>query len=256
RRMHPSIAPMLDRAAYIGGFDGVSSIAGAEELGKDPMGTMPHALIIVFRDKVEAWKAFDKHMPEDVPRIALVDTYSDEKEEAIKAAKALKDKLDGVRLDTPGSRKGNFPELIREVRWELDIRGFEHVDIVVSGGLDEYSIPSLAEAGAESFGVGTSVTNAPVLNLAVDIVEVEGELAAKRGKLGGRKNVWHCKNCAKNVVKLESEEKPNCPGCDGEMESGLELLVRDGEIVKDLPSPDVIRDRVIEQLENFELDIE
>ncbi|KXA96770.1 nicotinate phosphoribosyltransferase, partial [candidate division MSBL1 archaeon SCGC-AAA259I09] len=77
----------------------------------------------------------------------------------------MKDKLDGVRLDTPSSRRGDFAKLVREVRWELDIRGFEHVDIVVSGGLDEYSIPPLIDAGAESFGVGTSVTNAPVMDL-------------------------------------------------------------------------------------------
>ncbi len=254
RRMHPALAPMLDRAAYIGGSDGVSSIAGAEEIGKEPMGTMPHALMIVFGDQVEAWKAFDKDIAEDVPRITLVDTYSDEKEEAIKAAEALQEKLDGVRLDTPSSRKGSFPELIREIRWELDIRGFEHVDIVVSGGLDEYSIPPLIEAGADSFGVGTSVTNAPVLDLAMDIVEVEGKYAAKRGKLSGRKDVWRCKECSEIKVKLSDKEKPECPKCGGETESVLEPLIKDGKIVKDLQSPEEIQEKVITQLENFELE--
>lgn len=254
RRMHPALAPMLDRAAYVGGFDGVSSIAGAEEIGKDPMGTMPHALMIVFEDQVGAWEAFDKNMPEDVPRIALVDTYSDEKEEVIKAAEALQDSLDGVRLDTPGSRKGSFPELVREIRWELDIRGFEHVDIVASGGLDEYSIPPLIEAGADSFGVGTSVTNAPVLNLAMDIVEVEGKYSAKRGKLSGRKKVWRCKDCLEMKVTLADEEKPKCPKCGGKTESLLEPLIEKGEIVKDFSNLDKIRERVITQLEDFELE--
>jgi len=41
RRMHPAIAPMIDRAAYIGGCDGVSSVASAERLGLTPSGTMP-----------------------------------------------------------------------------------------------------------------------------------------------------------------------------------------------------------------------
>lgn len=254
RRMHPALAPMLDRAAYIGGLDAVSSLAGAEEIGKEPMGTMPHALIITLGDQVRAWKAFDEHIPEDVPRIALVDTYSDEKEESIRAAEALKDSLDGVRLDTPSSRKGNFPELVREIRWELDVRGFEHVDIIASGGLDEQSIPPLLEAGVESFGVGTSITNAPVLNLAMDIVELEGEPAAKRGKFGGKKRVWRCEDCLKNTVLLEGKEQPDCSRCGGETKDALEPLIEDGNIVGDIPSPDDIRERVLEQLQYFELD--
>lgn len=251
RRMHPAMAPMLDRASYIGGFDAVSSIAGAEEIGKDPMGTMPHALMITMEDQVKAWKAFDEHMPEDVPRIALVDTYSDEKEEALRAAEAVED-LDGVRLDTPSSRRGNFPELVREIRWELDARGYEDVDIVVSGGLDEDNIGPLAEAGADSFGVGTSVTSAPVLDLAMDIVDVEGRPAAKRGKFGGEKEVWRCENCLEMLVTLREEEKPDCPECGTEMAKALEPLIEDGEIVRDIPSPDEIRERVLEELENFE----
>jgi len=46
RRMHPALAPMLDRAAFVGGFDGVSSLKGAEAVGVEPTGTMPHALIV------------------------------------------------------------------------------------------------------------------------------------------------------------------------------------------------------------------
>lgn len=254
RRMHPALAPMLDRAAYIGGFDGVSSLAGAEEIGKEPMGTMPHALMITIRDQVKAWVAFDENVPEEVPRIALVDTYSDEKEESLRAAEALKGSLDGVRLDTPGSRKGNFPELIREIRWELDARGYKDVNIVASGGLDEESIPPLVEAGADSFGVGTSVTNALVLDFALDIVEVEGELAAKRGKLGGRKEVWRCEECLENWVTLEGDEVSECPSCGAGTQRILEPLIENGEIVRDLPGPDEIRDRVLKQLEKFELE--
>ena len=185
----------------------------------------------------------------------MVDTYSDEKEEAIKAAEALQDRLDGVRLDTPSSRKGNFSQLINEIRWELDIRGFEHVDIVVSGGLDEYSIPSLSEAGADAFGVGTSVTNAPVLNLAMDIVELEGKPAAKRGKFGGSKGVWRCQDCLEYVVKPSDKKNPTCPDCGGRTESALEPLVKNGEIVREMPSPDEIRDRVLDQLGKFEVEV-
>ncbi len=253
RRMHPALAPMLDRAAYIGGFDGISSLIGAKTAGVKPTGTMPHALIIVFGDQVQAWKAFDEVMPEDVPRVALVDTYYDEKIEAVMAAEALKDRLFAVRLDTPGSRKGDFAEIIREVRWELDVRGYKHVKIFVSGGLNEEKVKVLSEAGADAFGVGTYVSNAPTIDFAMDIVEIDGKICAKRGKLGGRKEVWRCVECLTDVVLPFGKPQPNCPKCGGKMEPMLKPLIKNGKIVAKLPSPKEIREYVLKQLEKVEL---
>jgi nicotinate phosphoribosyltransferase len=239
---------MLDRAAYIGGFDGVSSLSGAKAIGAEPMGTMPHALIIVFGDQVKAWKAFDEVIPPDVPRVALVDTYFDEKIESIMAAEALKDRLYGVRLDTPGSRKGDFAELVREVRWELDVRGYQHVKIFVSGGLNEESVRVLSEAGAEGFGVGTSVSNAPTVDFAMDIIELEGKLVAKRGKLGGKKQVWRCPECLVDTVQPFKSPQPNCPECGGKTQPMLNPLIEKGKIVAELPKPSEIRQYVLEQI--------
>ena len=253
RRMHPALAPMLDRAAYIGGLDAVSNIVGAKLIGKKPVGTMPHALIIVMGDQVEAWRAFDEVIEPEVPRVALVDTYYDEKVEAVMAAEALGERLFAVRLDTPGSRRGDFAEIIREVRWELNVRGHQHVKIFVSGGLDEYNIPELRAAGAEAFGVGTSISNAPVVDFAMDIVEVEGRPCAKRGKLGGKKQVWRCPECLVDVVKPFGSEAPECPRCGGEMEAMLKPLIKDGRIVAELPKPDEIRAYVLKQVEKLEL---
>lgn len=253
RRMHPALAPMLDRAAYIGGFDGISSLIGAKTAGVKPTGTMPHALIIVFGDQVQAWKAFDEVMPEDVPRVALVDTYYDEKIEAVMAAEALKDRLYAVRLDTPGSRKGDFAEIIREVRWELDVRGYKHVKIFVSGGLNEEKVKVLSEAGADAFGVGTYVSNAPTIDFAMDIVEIDGKICAKRGKLGGRKEVWRCVECLTDVVLPFDKPQPNCPKCGGKMEPMLKPLIKNGKIVAKLPSPKEIREYVLKQLEKVDL---
>jgi len=247
RRMHPALSPMLDRAAYIGGFDGVSSLKGAEIVGEKPTGTMPHALMIMFGDQVKAWKAFDEVVASDVPRVALVDTYCDEKREAILAAEALKDKLYGVRLDTPGSRRGNFAEIIQEVRWELDVRGYTKVKIFVSGGLNEETVEALGEAGADAFGVGTSVSNAPTVNFAMDIVELEGRLVAKRGKLGGKKQVWRCKECLIDSVLPFDSPRLVCPVCGGETEAMLKPLIEKGKIVAELPEPKEIRRHVLEQ---------
>lgn len=253
RRMHPAIAPMLDRAAYIGGFNGVSGVLGAKLMGIKPVGTMPHALIIVFNDQVKAWKAFDEIMPPEVPRIALVDTFYDEKIEAIMAAEALKDRLFAVRLDTPSSRKGSFADIIREVRWELDVRGYKHVKIFVSGGINEENIKTLIEAGADAFGVGTSISNAPTIDFAMDIVEVEGIPNAKRGKMGGRKQVWRCKECLTDIILPINAEKPKCPKCNKTMEPMLKPLIKEGKIVAKLPTATEIRNYVLQQLEKIEL---
>ena len=245
RRMHPAIAPMLDRASYLGGFDGVSCLAGAKLLGIEPKGTMPHALIIALGDPKTAWKAFDDLMPQDVPRIALVDTYADEKSEALAAAELLGKKLAGVRLDTPASRRGNFPEIVREVRWELDTRGFQHVQIFVSGGLDETTIPALLAAGATGFGVGTAISNAPTVDFAMDVVEGERKPCAKRGRLGGRKQVWRCGTCGGYVVRPLREVSVRCPGCGKRTQALLQPVLKRGRLVKKLPTASQIRERVL-----------
>jgi nicotinate phosphoribosyltransferase len=248
RRAHPVLAPMIDRACYIGGFDGVSSLVGAKLLAKTPSGTMPHSLIIAMGDQVRAWKSFDEHMPKDIPRIMLVDTYFDEKTEAIMAADSLHEKLSGVRLDTPGSRRGNFAEIIREVRWELDSRGFKNVKIYVSGGLDDESITTLAAAGADGFGVGTSVSNAPSVDFAMDIVEAGGKSVAKRGKFGGRKEVWRCNQCLEEYVVPMNAPAPVCGKCGKKTDRLLGKLLEKGQLTSPLPTPDKIREKVVQQL--------
>ena len=248
RRAHPALAPMIDRACYIGGFDAVSSMLGAKLLNKNPTGTMPHSLIIAIGDQVRAWKSFDKYMPKGVPRIALVDTYCDEKTEAIMAAEAVGKALYGVRLDTPSSRRGNFPEIIKEIRWELDSRGFKNVKIFVSGGLDDESVRALSATGADGFGVGTSVSNAPSVDFAMDIVEKEGKSVAKRGKLGGKKEVWRCDKCLLDYVVLEGAPSPSCSNCGNKTRPLLVTLLESGRPTSPLPSPDKIRELVLDQL--------
>ena len=98
----------------------------------------------------------------------------------------MKGKLYAVRLDTPASRRGNFYRIFEEVRWELDLRGFKHVKLFASGGLDEKEVMELKPL-VDAFGVGTCISNAPVVDFAMDIMEIEGNPLAKRGKLSGAK---------------------------------------------------------------------
>ncbi|MHA1505826.1 MAG: nicotinate phosphoribosyltransferase [Candidatus Asgardarchaeia archaeon] len=254
RRMHPAISPMIDRAAYIGGFDGFSSVITEKILGIPSSGTMPHALIIVFGDQRKAWKAFDEVLPKNIPRIALVDTYYDEKMESVSAAETLKDSLYGVRLDTPSSRRGNFRKIIEEVRWELDIRGYKKVKIIISGGINEEVIKELSDAPVDGFGVGTWVSNSPTIDFALDIVEIDGKFVAKRGKLGGSKQVWECPDCLYHRMTLMGEDGGTCPKCGTKMETKLKPLVKGGKIVASLPSVKDIRNYVLKQLEKLSLD--
>ena len=254
RRMHPALSPMLDRATYIGGFDAVSSLSGAKAIGTEPTGTMPHALIVMFGDQVKAWKAFDEIVEKNVPRVALVDTYFDEKIEAMMAANALGKRLVGVRLDTPSSRRGNLAEIVKEVRWELDLRGFKHVKIFVSGGLNEETVKTLSSAGAEGFGVGTNVSNAPTIDFAMDIIEKQGKPCAKRGKIGGKKQVWRCSKCLTYVLRPYKQHRPQCPKCGGKTTPMLQPLIENGKIVAKLPKPKEIRSYVLEQLEKVQLE--
>jgi nicotinate phosphoribosyltransferase len=254
RRMHPAMAPMLDRSAYLGGFDGVSGVAGAKLLGIKPSGTMPHPMILLFGDQRAAWKAFDEVMEKSVPRIALVDTLCDEKFESILAAETLGKRLNGVRLDTPGSRRGDFVEIAREVRWELDVRGFRNVKIYVSGGLDEKSVSKLAEGPVDGFGVGTSVANAPTIDFSMDIVEIEGKPITKRGKYGGRKQAWRCEKCYNWIVRPFGEKSGKCTLCGGKMQSMLKKVMVNGKVVGKPRKPSEIRDCVLIQLDHYQLE--
>jgi len=187
RGVHPSVVGVTDYSAMIGGCAGCSSIVGAKLAGIEPSGTIPHAMIIVMGDTVKATVAFDKYMPPEVPRIALVDTFKDEAEESLRVAQALKEKLDSVRLDTPSERGGVTADLVKEVRARLDLAGFKHVGIFVSGGIDPERITYFIESGApvDGFGVGRYISGAKPIDFTADLHEVEGKPIAKRGRIPG-----------------------------------------------------------------------
>jgi nicotinate phosphoribosyltransferase len=187
RHVYPVIAGIMDYSAIVGGCAGCSSVAGAKLAGIEPAGTIPHALILVIGDTVKATLAFDKHMPSNVPRVSLVDTFKDEAEESVLVAKALGNKLDSVRLDTPSERGRVTPALVREVRARLDLASFKHVKIFVSGGISVERIRQFIEAGApvDGFGVGSYITGAKPLDITADLHEIAGKPIAKRGRIPG-----------------------------------------------------------------------
>ena len=233
RRQHPAIAAMIERAAWIGGVDGASNTCAPA--GIPLAGTMPHAFVMCYPREEEAWRAFDRGAGPEVPRIMLADTFSDEADEAVRAAASG---ATAVRLDTPRSRRGDMRAIIEEVRWELDVHGYPDVKIFLSGGLSRDEVAAYRDI-ADAFGVGGAIANAPVIDFSMDIVEIEGRPYAKRGKRSGAKQVYET---AGGRVTLPT----GAPAPEG----GVGLLVpciRDGAVLARSEMEDA-RERVLSRL--------
>ena len=187
RHVHPDVSARMEYAAMVGGCSGCATPAGARLTGVQPSGTIPHALILSLGDTVRAVEAFDRHIDPEIKRIALVDTFKDEAEESLRVARALGDRLWGVRLDTPSERGRVTPALVKEVRARLDLEGFQHVKIFVSGGIDPERIRIFKEANApvDGFGIGSAISGAPPIDFTADIKEINGRPVAKRGRIPG-----------------------------------------------------------------------
>lgn len=240
RHVHPAIGGMLERSAFIAGFDGYSYVAAEGVIPGTPSGTMPHALILSFgkSNQAEAFTAFNDGVDEDVPRIALCDTFSDEIEEVRMAVETLGDDLDGVRVDTTSSRRGNFRDIIREINWLLDELGRSDVDVYISGGIRPENIEELQDI-VDGFGIGSHVSNAEPVDFGLDIVEIEGEPISKRGKLSG----------VKNVVREGGEHKVTLDERDDDL---LKPLIRDGDVVREWDVVDA-RETVADERDYFNL---
>ena len=249
RRMHPGITPMIDRASFIGGCDGVAVKSSAEELGEKPVGTIPHALVLLAGDTVKATQFFDEVIEPKVGRVALIDTLGDEKFEALRVAKALGKNLFAVRIDTPASRRGDIVELLKEVRWELDLRGFKKVKLFVSGGITGEKI-GLLNSVADAFGVGTYISNAPVIDFSLDIVEIDSKPLAKKGKRSGKKQLWQCSSCLTRFILPFKERIVKC-SCGGNFAPLTKQVIKEGKITADMPSPQKIRKYILEQLDKI-----
>lgn len=184
-------------AAQIGGAAAVSTDAQGEWWGTKGSGTIPHALIAALeKDTVQATDLFGKTYPE-ANLIALVDFNNDCVNTSLECARALGERLWGVRLDnsetlvdksvTPlmGSFKptGVVPELAFLTRKALDREGFEHVKIVASGGFNPEKIAWFEKLNApvDAYGVGSYLLQG-AFDFTADVVRLEGKPCAKVGR--------------------------------------------------------------------------
>ena len=245
RRMHPVLAPMIERNAYVGGCDGVAVVKSGEIIGEDPMGTMPHSLILCIGSTVEATRAYDEVLEPTFRRVALIDTFLDEKFEVLNVAEAMREKLFAVRFDTPGSRRGNFFRILEECRWELNLRGYGDIKFYVSGGIKEEEVLELNPV-VDGFGIGTSISNAPVVDYAMDIVEKEDRPLAKRGKWSGSKRLLKCPTCQRRAIVPNRDAHQAC-ACGGPFEDVLVPVLDHGTHLTGMPPAREIREFVLKQ---------
>lgn len=184
RHVHPAVASVLDRAALVGGLDGLSTVLGGKVAGVMARGTIPHAAVLIAGDTLPVAAVVVRTAPAG-ERTVLVDTLHDEAEESLRVATAMGEALDGVRLDTPSERGGVTADLVREVKARLAQAGFVKVKIFVSGGVEPERALQLVEAGVDAFGVGHYVSKAPPIDMTLDVKVVDGKDVAKRGRIPG-----------------------------------------------------------------------
>ena len=184
-------------SAMVGGVKMVSTDAQASLFGGKAVGTIPHALIAAFGgDTVKATKRFAEQF-EGVDVIALVDYDNDCVKASLDVARALEDRLWGVRLDTAeymvdksvvpvmGTMRptGVNAALVWNVRNALDAEGFGDVKIIASGGFDADRIRAFEDDGVpvDAYGVGSALFDGR-FDFTADIVQVNGKAEAKAGR--------------------------------------------------------------------------
>jgi nicotinate phosphoribosyltransferase len=185
-------------AAHVAGAIGVSTDAQASWWGGRGIGTVPHALIAAYGgNTVLAATKFAESAAEDVNVVVLVDFENDSVRTSLEVARAMGNRLWGVRLDTSRTlvdrslwhEMGDFDprgvneRLVRKVRDALDENGFERVKIVVSGGFDLERIREFEAKNVpvDSYGVGSSLIRGGN-DFTADIVLTDGLPSAKVGR--------------------------------------------------------------------------
>lgn len=241
RAFGPQAAVWAARAALAAGFDGTSNVLAALKLGRKPVGTIAHALVMAVAalegSENHAFAAFHRYFP-GAP--LLIDTY-----DTVAAARMLADRvnsgemqLEGVRLDS-----GDLAVLSREVRSILP-----GVPIFASGDLDDREIAKLKNSGAciDGYGLGTKLVSGSPVNGVYKLVEIDGIPVMKEasGKVTypGRKQIFrHIENgeILGDCLGLSGETLKNCDSYIPLMN----LVVKEGKRVQNQESLDDIAKR-------------
>jgi nicotinate phosphoribosyltransferase len=146
--VHPSVAPVMDYAAVVGGCASGSTVLGARLANSPPIATVSGALVQLMGDPVKALDAFDRAVAPDVQRVAYVDPRKDVPTQAVELARTMKGRLSSVRLARIPGGGPVEADTIHEVRKRLDGAGARNVSIVLSGRLSPERIRRLVDEAA------------------------------------------------------------------------------------------------------------
>jgi nicotinate phosphoribosyltransferase len=215
------------------------------------VGTMAHSFIASFEDEIDAFRAYVASFPNNA--ILLIDTYDTlaGAKNAVQVARELAGRgqaLIGVRIDS-----GDMAALAVEVRRIFDAAGLENVKIIGSGGLDEFALERLTDAGApfDSYGVGTKMgvsADAPWADVAYKLVDYQErpvlKLSMGKESWPGKKQVFRRVNSKmqieKDIVGLRAEELSG--------ERLLEEKMRNGRATSPYPKLPEMRERLTADL--------
>ncbi len=206
----------LARICVLVGLAGTSNVAGADRYGVAATGTMAHAFIQAHEDETDAFRAFARAYGNAT--VLLVDTYDSHRgiEHAIEVAAECRrhgTEIRGIRLDS-----GDLAALAHHARRRLDEAGFQDVQVLASGGLDEHEILRLTHdetAPIDGFGVGSALgasDDVPVLDSVYKLVAYDGRPVRKTstGKeiWPAAKQVWRAPDWSVDTVALADEPSP------------------------------------------------
>ena len=284
RRAHNMDAAVYGaRAAYIGGANSTATVLAGQMFGIPISGTMAHSFVMFYRDEFEAFKKYAETYPDAT--VLLVDTYDVLRSgipNAIRVAKEvlapMGKRLKGIRIDS-----GDLAYLTKKARKMLDKAGLEDCKIIISNSLDEFTITSILGQGGcvDSFGVGERLITAksePVFGAVYKISAVEEKPGEFVPRIKISENVEKITNPGrKKVYRIIDEEgraiadmiakadevvdmsrpfryvDPTKPWKNRYFENcrAIELqkqIIRNGELVYDMPTLDEIATYVKRQL--------
>ena len=255
RRTQEYAAVTAARAAYLAGFSATSNLEASARYGIPASGTAAHAWTLLHTNadgspnEAAAFRAQVAALGTDTT--LLVDTY-DITEGVNTAIDVAEPELGGVRIDS-----GDLGVLARQVRQQLDSLGAHNTNVVVSSDLDEFAIAALRAEPVDVYGVGTSVvtgSGAPTAGLVYKLVEVDGTPVAKRSRDkhshgGAKAAIRTCRRSGTAVEEIAYPLGGPIPEVGTLQRQELTIpLVRDGEIVPNLPSLDESRDHLAKAL--------
>ena len=266
------------RAAYVGGCSATSNLLAGKVYGIPVKGTHAHSWVMAFEDEQTSFQAYADALPNNC--VFLVDTYNTLA--GVRRAIAVGLELQkrnhrflGIRLDS-----GDLAELSKSARQMLDEAGLSEAAIVASNDLDEHEIGELKRRGAtiNVWGVGTRLVTAydqPALGGVYKLSALRNEQGEWVNKLKLSEQELKVSNpgiqqvrryripdrfCVDMIyderfgtkstpiaVQVDSEVTVS-PPVSAETEELLVPVFRDGQLVAEMPSIHVARQRTQRQL--------